>query len=97
MLSSMCFKLNNKKDDIAVQQEPKGKIAMISFLLIPIHQNVLTPDAGWYIPLRTCVVVLESNYKKCALTYMSKWSERLHITPECITAIHGASSSPLIL
>ncbi|OIV92951.1 hypothetical protein TanjilG_20613 [Lupinus angustifolius] len=96
LLTSLCFKLYNKKDDIAVWQKSKDNNCydkLPSETYPPKCDDSFEPDDGWYIPLRTCVVVPESKYKRSALTYMSKWPERLHATPERIAAIHGASSS----
>ncbi|CAL0331619.1 unnamed protein product [Lupinus luteus] len=96
VLTSMCFKLYNKKDDIAVWQKSKDNNCydkLPSETYPPKCDDSFEPDAGWYVPLRTCIVVPEAKYKKSALTYMPKWPERLLATPERIAAIHGASSS----
>ncbi|KAJ1396893.1 S-adenosyl-L-methionine-dependent methyltransferase, partial [Sesbania bispinosa] len=96
LLTSMCFKLYNKKDDIAVWQKAKDhncydKLPRDTYP--PKCDDSLEPDSGWYTPLRACFVVPDPKYKKSALTYMPKWPERLHATPERITTVQGTSTS----
>ncbi|KHN11837.1 Putative methyltransferase PMT20 [Glycine soja] len=96
LLTSMCFKLYNKKDDIAVWQKAKDnhcyeKLARESY---PAKcDDSIEPDSGWYTPLRACFVVPDPKYKKSGLTYMPKWPERLLAAPERITTVHGSSTS----
>ncbi|TKY70121.1 Methyltransferase PMT20 [Spatholobus suberectus] len=59
----------------------------------PKCDDSLEPDSGWYTPLRACFVVPDQKYKKSGLTYMPKWPERLHATPERVTTVHGTSTS----
>ncbi|XP_027913709.1 probable methyltransferase PMT20 [Vigna unguiculata] len=99
LLTSMCFKLYNKKEDIAVWQKakdnscydklPKGNYP-------PKCDDSIDPDSAWYTPLRPCFVVPDPKHKKSVLTYMPKWPERLHATPERIAVAHGASTSASI-
>ncbi|KAL1315840.1 probable methyltransferase PMT20 [Arachis hypogaea] len=96
LLTSLCFKLYNKKDDIAVWQKAKDnncydKLPRETYP--PKCDDSLDANAGWYTPLRHCFMVPEPKYKKSALTYMPKWPERLNYAPERLMLVHGASSS----
>ncbi|KAL2348817.1 hypothetical protein Fmac_002817 [Flemingia macrophylla] len=96
LLTSMCFKLYNKKDDIAVWQKAKDnscyeKLSKESYP--PKCDDSIEPDAGWYTPLRACFVVPDPKFKKSGLTSMPKWPERLHATPERVTAVRGTTTS----
>ncbi|XP_047325726.1 probable methyltransferase PMT21 [Impatiens glandulifera] len=84
LLTSMCFKLYNKKDDIAVWQKTKDGNNCYSKLsepeaYPPACDDSIEPDAGWYTPLRHCVVVPDPNLKKLALKSIPKWPQRLHV------------------
>ncbi|MED6184849.1 hypothetical protein PIB30_051409 [Stylosanthes scabra] len=96
LLTSLCFKLYNKKDDIAVWQKAKDnncydKLPRETYP--PKCDDSLDPNAGWYTPLRSCFMVPEPKYKKSALTYMPKWPERLNYAPERLMLIQGTTSS----
>ncbi|KAK1417820.1 hypothetical protein QVD17_26954 [Tagetes erecta] len=95
LLTSMCFKLYNKKDDIAVWQKAtgdscyKGLDAPDNYP--PKCDDGTEPDSGWYTPLRPCVVVPDPKNKKSSLKVILKWPERLHVAPERVVDIRGGS------
>ncbi|KAI6681101.1 hypothetical protein NL676_034982 [Syzygium grande] len=97
LLTSMCFKLYNKKDDIAVWQKTSNS-SCYNCLAIPDAyppkcDDSLEPDSAWYTPLRPCVVVPDPKLKKIGLKSVPKWPERLHIAPERMSQIHRGSAS----
>ncbi|KAI8530717.1 hypothetical protein RHMOL_Rhmol11G0081200 [Rhododendron molle] len=94
LLTSMCFTLYNKKDDIAVWQKSKDNTCY-SKLAIPDAyppkcDDGTEPDSAWYTPLRPCVVVPNPKLKK-DLKSLPKWPERLHVGPERVADIRGGS------
>ncbi|XP_028756176.1 probable methyltransferase PMT21 [Neltuma alba] len=96
LLTSLCFKLYNKKEDIAVwQKSPDNKcydnIGPESYP--PKCDDGLEPDSAWYTPLRPCVVVPNPKFKKSSLNKVSKWPQRLHVAPERITDLPSGSAS----
>ncbi|GFZ16635.1 S-adenosyl-L-methionine-dependent methyltransferases superfamily protein [Actinidia rufa] len=96
LLTSMCFTLYNKKDDIAVWQKSKDN-SCYSKLAIPDAyppkcDDGTEPDAAWYTPLRPCVVVPNEKFKALELNSIPNWPERLHVAPERIGDIHGGSA-----
>lgn len=98
LLTSLCFKLYNKKDDIAVWQKASdnscyNKIANNAEAYPPKCDDSLEPDSAWYTPLRSCVVVPNQKHKKLGLKSVPKWPERLRTAPERISDIHGGSAS----
>ncbi|PON94681.1 putative methyltransferase PMT [Trema orientale] len=98
LLTAMCFKLYNQKDDIAVWQKASdnscySKLANNADAYPPKCDDSLEPDSAWYAPLRPCVVVPNQKLKKTGLKAIPKWPERLHTAPERITEIHGGSAS----
>ncbi|EXB49810.1 putative methyltransferase PMT21 [Morus notabilis] len=98
LLTSLCFKLYNKKDDIAVWQKASdnscyNKIANNAEAYPPKCDDSLEPDSAWYTPLRSCVVVPNQKHKKSGLKSVPKWPERLNTAPERISDIHGGSAS----
>ncbi|XP_030454082.2 probable methyltransferase PMT21 [Syzygium oleosum] len=97
LLSSMCFKLYSKKDDIAVWQKSSDNTCYDKLAdpdaYPPKCDDSLEPDAAWYTPLRTCVVVPNLKLKKSALGSLPKWPDRLGVAPERVSDVHGASSS----
>lgn len=97
LLTSMCFTLYNKKDDIAVWQKSKDN-SCYSKLAIPDAyppkcDDGTEADAAWYTPLRPCVVVPNQKFKALALQSVPKWPKRLHVAPERIGDIHSGSAS----
>ncbi|KAI6669321.1 hypothetical protein NL676_004206 [Syzygium grande] len=97
LLTSMCFKLYNKKDDIAVWQKTSNS-SCYNRLAIPDAyppkcDDSLEPDSAWYTPLRPCVVVPDPKLKKIGLKSVPKWPERLHIARERMSQIHRGSAS----
>ncbi|XP_031266726.1 probable methyltransferase PMT21 isoform X2 [Pistacia vera] len=97
LLTSMCFKLYNKKDDIAVWQKSSDNTCYNKLTYSepypPKCDDSLEPDSAWYTPLRPCVVVPRPQLKKSVLESMPKWPERLHAAPERISDVHGGSAS----
>lgn len=97
LLTSMCFRLYNKKNDIAVWQKSSDSSCYAKLenpdSYPPKCDDSIEPDSAWYIPLRPCVVVPNPRHKKSALASIPKWPERLHIAPERISDIHRGSAS----
>ncbi|KAG7955991.1 hypothetical protein I3843_11G102000 [Carya illinoinensis] len=97
LLTSMCFKLYNKKDDIAVWQKSSDSSCYIRLekpdAYPPKCDDSIEPDSAWYTPLRPCFVVPNPKHKKSVLASIPKWPERLHIAPERISDIHRGSAS----
>ena len=97
LLSSMCFKLYNTKDDIAVWQKSSNTSCYdklsVPDAYPPKCDDSTEPDAAWYTPLRSCAVTPSQKFKKLELKSTPKWPERLHIAPERISTIPGGSAS----
>ncbi|XP_004509540.1 probable methyltransferase PMT21 [Cicer arietinum] len=96
LLTSLCFKLYNKKGDIAVWQKSPdsdcyNKLTRDTYP--PKCDDSLEPDSAWYTPLRTCFVIPDPKFKKLGLASTSKWPERLHVTPERISKVYHGSDS----
>ncbi|XP_052171181.1 probable methyltransferase PMT20 [Diospyros lotus] len=96
LLTSMCFTLYKKKDDIAVWQKSKDNSCYTRLAVAdaypPKCDDGTEPDSAWYTPLRPCVVVPDPKHKKLALKSIPKWPERLHVAPERIGDIQGGGS-----
>ncbi|KAM7250520.1 hypothetical protein ACFE04_022403 [Oxalis oulophora] len=96
LLTAMCFKLYNTKDDIAVWQKLPDSSCYTKLSdpdsYPPKCDDSVEPDSAWYTPLRSCVVLPDQKLKKTALDVVPKWPERLHVAPERITEIHGGSA-----
>ena len=99
LLTSMCFKLYNKKDDIAVWQKSSDNSCYNQLAnpdaYPPKCDDSLEPDSAWYTPLRPCVVVPNPKLKKSALELLPKWPERLQVAPERISDVPGGSGRAL--
>ncbi|RWR87260.1 putative methyltransferase PMT20 [Cinnamomum micranthum f. kanehirae] len=97
LLSSMCFKLYNTKDDISVWQKSSNTSCYdklsVPDAYPPKCDDSTEPDAAWYTPLRSCAVTPSQKFKKLELKSTPKWPERLHIAPERISTIPGGSAS----
>ncbi|CAN8231387.1 unnamed protein product [Cochlearia groenlandica] len=96
LLSSMCFKMYAKKDDIAVWQKSPdnqcyNKLSNDPDAYPPKCDDSLEADSAWYTPLRPCVVVPSPKLKKTDLESTPKWPERLHTTPERISDVPGGN------
>ncbi|XP_047971559.1 probable methyltransferase PMT20 [Salvia hispanica] len=95
LLTSMCFKLYNKKDDIAVWQKLSDSSCYKKLespdTYPPKCDDGTEPDSAWYTPIRPCVVVPDQKYKKIALKSLPKWPERLHTAPERVSDVRGGS------
>ncbi|KAK3009404.1 hypothetical protein RJ639_013152 [Escallonia herrerae] len=96
LLTSMCFKLYNKKDDIAVWQKSSDSSCYKQLdtpdTYPPKCDDGTEPDSAWYTPLRPCVVVPNPKHKKSGLKSLSKWPERLHVAPERVGDVRGGSA-----
>ncbi|GMH22575.1 hypothetical protein Nepgr_024418 [Nepenthes gracilis] len=96
LLTSMCFKLFDKKDDIAVWQKASDischKKLTDHDVYPPKCDDGIEPNSAWYTPLRPCVVVPSLKLKNFGLTSIPKWPDRLHIAPERISEVPGGSS-----
>ncbi|XXG66706.1 hypothetical protein AAC387_Pa06g0229 [Persea americana] len=95
MLASMCFKLYNQKDDIAVWQKSSDESCYVQHdnpdVYPPKCDDGTEPDAAWYIPLRPCLVPSQ-GFEKIGLEATPKWPERLHIASERVSMIPGGTS-----
>lgn len=95
MLESMCFQLYNQKDDIAVWQKTSDNSCYDQHnepaVYPPKCDDGIEPDAGWYVPLRTCITP-SRKHKKIGLESTIEWPDRLHIAPERIHMIPGGTS-----
>lgn len=95
LLTSMCFKLYNKKDDIAVWQKSFDNDCYKQLdtpdSYPPKCDDGTEADSGWYTPLRPCVVVPNPKNKKSSLKAVAKWPERLHVAPERVADVAGGS------
>ncbi|KAK4374138.1 hypothetical protein RND71_004815 [Anisodus tanguticus] len=96
LLTSMCFKLFNKKNDIAVWQKLSDNNC---YKKLDNPDNYPSkcddgtePDSAWYTPLRPCVVVPNPAAKKLKLDSLPKWPERLHVAPERVSDVRGGSA-----
>ncbi|KAL3651387.1 putative methyltransferase PMT21 [Castilleja foliolosa] len=95
LLTSMCFKLYNKKDDIAVWQKLSDNSCYKKLeapdTYPPKCDDGTEPDSAWYTPIRPCVVAPGPKYKKIALKSLPKWLEGLHTAPERVADVRGGS------
>ncbi|KAL9258734.1 putative methyltransferase PMT21 [Drosera capensis] len=96
LLTSMCFKLFKKKDDIAVWQKASDESCYKKLsnpdAYPPKCDDGIEPDSAWYTPLRPCVVTPGPNIKKTSLKSVPKWPERLHTAPERVSDVSGGSA-----
>ncbi|KAH6759853.1 S-adenosyl-L-methionine-dependent methyltransferases superfamily protein [Perilla frutescens var. frutescens] len=97
LLTSMCFKLYNKKGDIAVWQKLSNNSCYTKLEAPnnypPKCDDGTEPDSAWYTPMRPCLVVPDRKHKKLALNSLAKWPERLHSYPDRIGDVRGGSRS----
>ncbi|KZV44503.1 hypothetical protein F511_25761 [Dorcoceras hygrometricum] len=97
LLTSMCFKLYNKKDDIAVWQKQSDDSCYQKLddpdYYPPKCDDSTEPDSAWYTPIRPCVVSPDPKYVKLSLDSLDKWPERLHTAPERVSDVRGSKSS----
>ncbi|KAL8138764.1 hypothetical protein V2J09_004765 [Rumex salicifolius] len=96
LLTSLCFKLYNKKDDIYVWQKSSDDESCYNQLnTIESYphkcDDSVEPDSAWYTPLRSCAVVPSPKLKKTNLESLPKWPKRLNIAPERISDVTGGS------
>ncbi|KAG0472556.1 hypothetical protein HPP92_014413 [Vanilla planifolia] len=96
LLTSMCFKLYNMKDDIAVWQKSTdidcyNQLTLSSYP--PKCDDSRDPDSAWYIPLRPCITAPNQNTKILNLTSTPKWPERLNESPERVSMVPSGSDN----
>ncbi|XP_057521826.1 probable methyltransferase PMT21 isoform X2 [Amaranthus tricolor] len=97
LLTSMCFKLFSKKDDIAVWRKASDNSCYDTKLANPDAyppkcDDSMEPDAAWYTPLRSCVTVPSAKLKKLGLKSLPKWPERLSFAPDRLSEVPGGSA-----
>ena len=97
LLTSMCFKLYKKKDDIAVWRKASDNSCYNKKLAYPEAyppkcDDSLEPDAAWYTPLRTCVTVPNPKHKNLGLKSIPKWPLRLTTAPDRLSGVPGANA-----
>ncbi|XP_031502780.1 probable methyltransferase PMT21 [Nymphaea colorata] len=96
LLTNMCFKLYNEKDDIAVWQKTSdnscyNKLAKPD-VYPPQCDDSFEQDDAWYVPIRPCVVVPDQKWKRIGLQSLPKWPQRLHVAPERVGSTYGGNS-----
>lgn len=95
LLTAMCFKLYNRKDDISVWQKSLDTNCYKKLNSPDVYpskcDDSLEPDAAWYTPLRPCVIASSERNIKSALGNIPKWPQRLHASPERLREVHGGS------
>ncbi|PKA45973.1 putative methyltransferase PMT21 [Apostasia shenzhenica] len=92
-LTSMCFKLFNIKDDIAVWQKSMDDSCYNNLTPYPPKcDDSRDPDSAWYIPLRPCITVPSQILKKLSLKSSPKWPDRLNTVSERVSMIPGGNS-----
>ncbi|GAA0149985.1 methyltransferase [Lithospermum erythrorhizon] len=100
LLTSMCFKLYNMKDDIAVWQKTSNNDCYKKLdtpdVYPPKCDDGTEPDSAWYTPIRSCIVTPNPNLKKLALDTLPKWPERLNTAPERVIQIRRGSEGVVI-
>ncbi|XP_038974809.1 probable methyltransferase PMT21 isoform X3 [Phoenix dactylifera] len=95
LLMSMCFKLYNKKDDIAVWQKSPDNSCynqLTAASYPPKCDDSMDPDSAWYVPLRPCIATPSQNFMKLGLQSTPKWPNRLHIAPERVSMVPNGNS-----
>ncbi|XP_078437604.1 S-adenosyl-L-methionine-dependent methyltransferases superfamily protein [Wolffia australiana] len=97
LLGAMCFKLYNKKDDIAVWQKTADtscydKLKTPTESLPALCDDGTDPDEAWYTPLRTCVSAPGPDAGKLSLKSTPKWPHRLTRPPVRAPPVPGSSS-----
>ncbi|WOL04346.1 putative methyltransferase PMT20 isoform X1 [Canna indica] len=93
-LTSTCFKLYNKKDDIAVWQKSVDSSCydqITSSSYPPKCDDSSDPDSAWYAPLRPCLTIPSQKFKKLGLNSVPKWPNRLHVAPERISMVYNGN------
>lgn len=95
MLASMCFRLYNKKGDIAVWQKSldAGCYDKLTPVTTPAKcDDSVDPDAAWYVPMRSCVTAPGPKSRGKPLP---KWPQRLGVAPERVSVVPGGSGSAM--
>ncbi|KAK8505017.1 hypothetical protein V6N12_073783 [Hibiscus sabdariffa] len=97
LLTSMCFTVYARQDDIAVWQKSSDYSCyekLASPDLYPAKcDDSIEPDLAWYTPLRPCVVAPRPKLKRTSLDSLQKWPERLKIKPERISDTPGGNGN----
>ncbi|EPS59470.1 hypothetical protein M569_15334, partial [Genlisea aurea] len=95
LLTSMCFDLYSKRDDIAVWKKSSDPSCYKKIgspdSYPPKCDDGIEPDTAWYTPMRSCIVHPDNKYRKLALETLPKWPERLNAAPERLADVHGGS------
>lgn len=94
LLTSLCFRLYNKKGDIAVWQKSPDSHCYKNLTrdtYPPKCDDSVEADSAWYTPIRTCFLVPDPKFTKLGLKSISKWPDRLHATPERISMVYHGS------
>ncbi|XP_020083665.1 probable methyltransferase PMT21 isoform X2 [Ananas comosus] len=95
LLASLCFKLYNKKGDIAVWQKALDNSCYdkLNPATYPSKcDDSMDADSVWYTPLRSCLTVPNPNFNKFGLNSTPKWPDRLDVASERITMVPGGNS-----
>lgn len=100
LLTSMCFKLYDMKDDISVWQKTSDNNCYKKLdnpdAYPPRCDDGTEPDSAWYTPIRSCVVTPIPTLKKLALNTLPKWPERLNTVPERVIQIRRGNAGAVI-
>lgn len=94
LLTSMCYKLYNKKDDIAVWQKAADGSCYANrdkTAYPPECDDSIEPDAAWYVPMRSCIVKPNLSLKRLSVDKLPKWPERLNVAPDRVRSFAGGS------
>lgn len=94
LLSSMCFDLYDKKDDIAVWQKSPNNTCydqLSPSSYPPKCDDSMDSDSAWYTPLRPCLTIPSQNYK-LGLASIPNWPNRLHIPPDRTSMVASGDS-----
>ncbi|KAJ6821771.1 putative methyltransferase PMT21 [Iris pallida] len=96
LLTSMCFKLYSRKDDIAVwQKSPDSscydKLTPSSYP--PKCDDSTDPDAAWYVPIRPCLAIPSQNLNRLSLKSTPKWPERLDVASVRVSIVPAGNAN----
>ena len=94
LLTNMCFKFYGQKEDIAVWQKSQDNACYEKLYSGPKHyppkcDDGTDPDEAWYVPMRPCLTIPDSRFKKLAVGSAPKWPARLSQAPERISLVPG--------
>ncbi|KAL8141729.1 hypothetical protein V2J09_014761 [Rumex salicifolius] len=96
LLTSLCFKLYNQKEDIYVWQKTIDDTCYNNLTLPDSYpakcDDSIEPDSAWYTPLRSCAVAPNPNFKRTSLGSVPKWPRRLKVAPERMSLVIGGKT-----